>query len=93
MRKFEINSWGYYETFIHKNQKETLGDWGYFYKVGNDWRSRMSGMSFNITGASFYLKLKEYLDNEFNKFQRKQKIININEKCQDLNQIKNTLSD
>ena len=77
MRKFEINSLGYYETFIHKNEETSLGYWGTFYKDNNDWFSRCSDMwSMRYTG--YYLKLKTHLDNEFNIFQRKQKLININ---------------
>ena len=47
---------------------------GCYYKSGNDWTLRTSGMSFNITQMNYYPRLKEHLDNEFRIFMRKQKL-------------------
>lgn len=47
---------------------------GTYYKDGDEWCMRSSGMCFNLTETSYYPKLKEYLDNEFKKFIRKKKL-------------------
>ncbi len=49
-----------------------------FYKSGNDWSFRLSGMTFNIKNSNWYPKIKKHLDKEFEKFMRKEKIKQIN---------------
>lgn len=67
--KFEINSWGYYEVDINENFNP-----GHYYKVGEKWFNRISGMSFNISGMDYYENLKAYLDKNLNKQLRKEKL-------------------
>lgn len=81
-----VNSWeiNYYNNLTEeetKSLKEKLGMsyLGIYYKSGDEWCSRSSGMLFNITNSSYYSKLKEHLNKEFNIFIRKQKLKKINE--------------
>ena len=52
-------------------------NWVVFLKKNDEWTQRMSGMTFNIKNLDYYKKLKEYLNKEFNKFERKQKLMKI----------------
>lgn len=53
---------------------------GTYFKEGNEWYQRSSGMIFNLKQTEYYPKLKEYLDKEFEKFIRKEKLKEINGK-------------
>lgn len=84
---FELNNWGYYEiSFISQEERSILShklgmaiiDLSCFYKEGDDWIRRHSGMSFNIKHLRYYPKLKKYLDKELTIYLRKLKIQNIN---------------
>jgi hypothetical protein len=85
---FQLNSWGYYEIDINnmsKDKKKLLSlklkiheiEFSCYFKKNDDWVSKISGMTFNIKNNSYYKELKKYLDNEFIKFKRKQKLIKI----------------
>lgn len=56
-----------------------LDSLGCYYKSGDEWKERISGMCFKLTSTPRYPKLKEYLDLEFKKFIRKKKIQKIND--------------
>ena len=81
---FELNRWGYYEVdFYYNNEKRKLianrlnmamNDITCFYKDGDEWIKRTSGMSFNIKHLVYYSRLKTYLDKELNTHLRKLKI-------------------
>ena len=51
-----------------------------FYKNGNEWNSRISGMTFNIKNSTWYPIMKEHLDKEFLKFTREEKLKQIDGK-------------
>ncbi len=47
---------------------------GIYYKTGEKWNQRISGLTFNLSSADCYPALKEYLDYRFNQFMRKMKL-------------------
>lgn len=57
-------------SFLIQNNIEI----GCYYKDGNEWSKRMSGMTFNIKHLKCYPELKKYLDYRFNTFIRKEKL-------------------
>lgn len=81
---FELNTWGYYEVDFYYNDIKrilianklnmAIKDLTCFYKDGDEWIKRSSGMSFNIKHLVYYLRLKTYLDKELNIYLRKLKI-------------------
>lgn len=87
--EIEKNSWGYYEIGFYQlshDEKERIKNsvdmnrfdyLGYYYKSGEEWTNRISGMCFNITGCSYYSKLKIYLDKLLNTYLRKEKLLKL----------------
>ena len=47
---------------------------GCYFKSGDEWVKRVSGMTYNIKGTSYYPLLKKYLDHRLNVYLRKMKI-------------------
>jgi hypothetical protein len=88
--KIEKNSWGYEIDFwfLTDKEKRKLSDkvgmnsyenLGCYYKSGENWTHRISGMSFNITESNYYPKLKIFLDSLLNIYLRKQKLLKISD--------------
>lgn len=75
-----------YEIDFHnygtKEEKEFLSklyhfSWdviGVYYKDGDEWCKRQSGMTFDIKNLSYYPELKKYLDYRFKIFERSKKL-------------------
>ena len=89
MLNFELNDWGYYEIDFYNNEKDVVkiaiskylnisfdcvDDC--YYKEGDIWVKRISGMVFNI--QPYYSVLSKYLDEQLNIYLRKEKLKNIN---------------
>jgi len=85
------NSWGFYQIDFYNlssNEKIKISDrigmsrfdyLGCYFKSGDEWISRSSGMSFNICHLDYYSKLKIYLDKLLNIYLRKQKLLKISD--------------
>jgi len=91
MLNFELNDWGYYEIDFYNNEKEIVKiaiskslDISFdcvddcYYKEGDRWFKRVSGMVFNIKKLPYYSVLSKYLDDQLNIYLRKEKLKNIN---------------
>jgi len=51
-----------------------------FYKSGDEWNEKRSGMTLNIKYSDWYPIIKKHLNKEFNKFIRKEKLKQLNDK-------------
>jgi hypothetical protein len=89
MAQFELNSWGFYEidfyNYSTQQERDTffvkfgMYDLKCFFKDGNEWTERISGMTFNIKNSSYYPEMKKYLDDRLRIYLRIQKLKKINE--------------
>ena len=84
---FEKNSWGYWEIDFYDNDytdkiinilglnSNSNSDYvSCYFKDGDSWKKRISGMTYNMGSMSLYAELKEFLDKEFNKFMLNRKL-------------------
>ena len=87
----EKNNWGHYEIglfYLSEEDKTKIKDkigmsrfdhLGYYFKSGDEWTNRVSGMCFNICNSHYYPKLKILLNNLLNIYLRKEKLLKISD--------------